>query len=82
MSQYIEITRVFDAPRDLVYRAFTDPDRLARWFAAGCWVPRDNIWVDARPGGHLRFVSPFRRAAPNSDHPFMRGFGHSGQRQA
>ncbi|MGH3294259.1 MAG: hypothetical protein ACRDP7_20880 [Trebonia sp.] len=25
MSQHIEITRIFDAPRELVYRAFTDP---------------------------------------------------------
>ena len=27
------ITRVLDAPRELVYRAFTDPDQLAQWFA-------------------------------------------------
>lgn len=57
MNQYIEITRVFDAPRALVYRAFTDPDQLARWFGpAGCSVPRDSIEIDTRPGGHLRFV--------------------------
>ncbi len=57
MSQYIELTRIFDAPRELVYRAFTDPDQLARWFGpVGCRVPRDSIEVDARVGGHLRFV--------------------------
>ena len=57
MSQYIEITRIFDAPRELVYRAFTDPGQLAQWFGpAGCRVPRDSIEIDARPGGHLRFV--------------------------
>ena len=26
------ISRVFDAPRELVYRAFTDPDHLAAWW--------------------------------------------------
>lgn len=26
------ISRVFSAPRDLVYRAFTDPDHLAAWW--------------------------------------------------
>ena len=31
MSRYIEITRIFDAPRERVYRAFTDPDQLAQW---------------------------------------------------
>lgn len=57
MSQYIEITRVFDAPRQRVYRAFTDPDQLAQWFGpAGCSVPRDSIEIDARAGGHLRFL--------------------------
>jgi uncharacterized protein YndB with AHSA1/START domain len=57
VNQYIEITRIFDAPRELVYRAFTDPDQLAQWFGpVGCWVPRDSIEVDARVGGHLRLV--------------------------
>lgn len=56
MSQYIEITRIFDAPRELLYRAFTDPDQLAQWFGpVGCWVPRESIEIDARVGGHLRF---------------------------
>lgn len=29
----LAISRVFDAPRELVYRAFTDPDHLAKWWA-------------------------------------------------
>jgi dihydrofolate reductase len=32
VSQHIEITRIFDAPRELVYQAFTDPGQLAQWF--------------------------------------------------
>jgi uncharacterized protein YndB with AHSA1/START domain len=56
-SHELEITRVFDAPRELVYRAFTDPDQLAQWFGpVGFSVPRDTVQVDARPGGIQRFV--------------------------
>ncbi|MCP3099294.1 SRPBCC domain-containing protein [Myxococcus sp. K15C18031901] len=46
--------RVFDAPRDSVYRAFSDPRQLARW-----WGPRGatNTFhtFDPRPGGAWRF---------------------------
>jgi uncharacterized protein YndB with AHSA1/START domain len=53
----LEISRIFNAPRDLVYQAFTDPDQLAQWFGPIGWVvPRDTVEVDARPGGHQRFV--------------------------
>ena len=57
MTSEITISRVFDAPRELVYRAFTDPDQLAQWFGpVGATVPRDTVEIDARVGGHLRFV--------------------------
>jgi uncharacterized protein YndB with AHSA1/START domain len=49
------ITRVFDAPRELVFRAWTDPRHMARW-----WGPRDFTnpvcELDARPGGAHRIV--------------------------
>ncbi len=48
-SQELIISRVFDAPRELVYRAFTDPDQLAQWFGpVGYSVPRDTVDIDAR----------------------------------
>ena len=51
------ISRVFNAPRELVYAAFTDPDQLARWFSpAGFAMSRDSVEIDARVGGHQRFV--------------------------
>jgi uncharacterized protein YndB with AHSA1/START domain len=51
------ISRVFDAPRELVYQAFTDPDQLSQWFGPVGWsVPRDTIEIDARPGGYKRIV--------------------------
>jgi uncharacterized protein YndB with AHSA1/START domain len=53
----IVIERVFDAPPELVYRAFTDPDQVAQWFGpVGFSVPRETIDMDVRPGGHQRFT--------------------------
>ena len=48
----ILITRVLPAPRELVWRAWTDPDHLARWWGARGWstAPADAT-VDPRPGG-------------------------------
>lgn len=46
----VTVTRVFDAPRDLVFRTWTEPAHLARW-----WGPRDFTnpvcRLDARTGG-------------------------------
>lgn len=51
------ITRIFDAPREMVYRAFVDPDQLAQWFGPVGWsVPRDTVEIDARPGGAQHFT--------------------------
>ncbi|MFD8496581.1 SRPBCC domain-containing protein [Amycolatopsis sp. NPDC059657] len=51
----LEITRIFDAPRDLVFRAWTDPAQLTRWFGPhGMTTPLDSIRVDLRPGGEWR----------------------------
>ena len=56
-STELVINRVFDAPRAVVYRAFTDPDQLAQWFGPVGWsVPRDSVEMDVRPGGVQRFT--------------------------
>ena len=51
----IVTTRVFDAPRELVFKAWTDPDHLAKW-----WGPKGftNTFqeFDMRPGGVWRFI--------------------------
>src|SRR6478752_1092914 len=53
-SGEISISRVFDAPRELVYRAFVDPDQLCQWFGpAGFSVPCETVQSDARAGGFL-----------------------------
>ncbi|HTW63871.1 MAG TPA: SRPBCC domain-containing protein [Bryobacteraceae bacterium] len=55
MSQpQFEISRTFDAPRDLVWKAFTESKRLMHW-----WGPRGLSWVsgklDLRPGGMFHY---------------------------
>ncbi|MEP7362456.1 MAG: SRPBCC domain-containing protein [Acidobacteriota bacterium] len=46
------ITRVFDAPRALVFQAWTDPEHLARWHAPrGCTIQFRTF--DFRPGGEF-----------------------------
>ena len=50
-------SRVFDASRALVFRAFTDPDHLATWWGpSGNSLPRDEIEFDVRPGGFQRWT--------------------------
>jgi uncharacterized protein YndB with AHSA1/START domain len=45
-------SRVFDAPRELVFRCLVEPEHLAKfWGPAGVRTPLDGITVDARPGG-------------------------------
>jgi uncharacterized protein YndB with AHSA1/START domain len=47
------LTRVFNAPRALAYKAFTDPDHFAAWWGPiGNSLPRDEIEFDVRPGGY------------------------------
>jgi uncharacterized protein YndB with AHSA1/START domain len=52
----IVLTRVFDAPRHLVFAALTKPELLKRWFGARGWDLVD-CQVDLRVGGAWRFVS-------------------------
>jgi uncharacterized protein YndB with AHSA1/START domain len=53
----ITLTRIFDAPPELVYRAFVDPDQLCQWFGPeGISVPYESVHIDARPGGYQRLV--------------------------
>jgi uncharacterized protein YndB with AHSA1/START domain len=54
----IEITRVYDAPREQVWKAWTEPERIARWWGKRGWrTPRSSVTVDLRPGGAFRLNS-------------------------
>jgi uncharacterized protein YndB with AHSA1/START domain len=49
-KQELVITRIFDAPRDLVFKAWTERDRMMRWWGPnGFTLPVCKI--DVRPGG-------------------------------
>lgn len=64
----ITVTRVFDAPREVVFRAWTDPEQVARWFGpAGFDVPPDSVEIDLRAGG--RFALRMVRGGSESEHP-------------
>jgi uncharacterized protein YndB with AHSA1/START domain len=50
-------TRVFDAPRELVFRCMFEPEHLTHfWGPAGVSTPLETIKVDARPGGVFETV--------------------------
>jgi uncharacterized protein YndB with AHSA1/START domain len=54
-DEQILITREFDAPRDLVYKAFTTPELVKRWWAG----KRGEVTIaeiDLRVGGRWRYV--------------------------
>jgi uncharacterized protein YndB with AHSA1/START domain len=48
-------TRTFDAPRDLVWKAWSEPDRLARWWGPKGFTMR-TYSLDFRPGGHFHYL--------------------------
>lgn len=51
----IVTTRVFDAPRELVWSAWTDPNHLAQWWGPNGFTTTTSAY-DLRPGGTWRFV--------------------------
>jgi uncharacterized protein YndB with AHSA1/START domain len=67
-EQELVITRVFDAPRSLVFKVWTEPEHLAHW-----WGPKDftlpTCTIDFRPGGAYRFCM---RSPKGTDH-WLRG---------
>jgi len=52
----LEFVRTYDAPLQLVWEAWTDPDQIAKWWGPrGVSTPRESIELDLRPGGRMRF---------------------------
>lgn len=50
-----DIERTFDAPRELVWKMWTEPEHFSYWWGGGAVdVPLDSITLDARPGGDWR----------------------------
>jgi len=54
----IALRRVFDVPRERVWRAWTKPEELTRWWGKRGWTaPLETIEMDVRPGGAFRLVN-------------------------
>lgn len=60
------LTRIIDAPREKVFKAWTDPKLLTQWFAPKPWTT-PTVQMDARVGGSSLFVmaSPEGKEFPN-----------------
>ncbi len=60
----IVVTRVFDAPRELVYAAFTEREHIEQW-----WAPKGATTheMDVQPGGSWRYSQP---GADGAQYPF------------
>ena len=53
----IRISRVFSAPRERVWREWTEPEPFADWYGGPqCEVPLDSVSMDVRPGGTWRLT--------------------------
>jgi uncharacterized protein YndB with AHSA1/START domain len=52
-TEAVRLTRVLDAPPQLVFDAWTTPEMMAEWFARDPRTPPGRVVAaDARPGGH------------------------------
>ncbi|GAA2033529.1 hypothetical protein GCM10009819_17020 [Agromyces tropicus] len=62
------ITRTFDAPRDLVWRAWTESaDAAAWWHPRGIEIKEGSVAIDVRPGG--RYAYTMVNPADGSEYP-------------
>ncbi len=60
------LTRTFDAPRDLVYKVWTDPKHIPLWWGPHGFTTTVQA-MDVRPGGAFRFSM---RGPDGNDYPF------------
>jgi uncharacterized protein YndB with AHSA1/START domain/DNA-binding transcriptional ArsR family regulator len=54
--QDIVITRLFDAPRELVFRAMTEPEHVQNWWGPSRYATIVDS-IDPKTGGHWRFIN-------------------------
>ena len=66
----LTLTRVFDAPRQLVFKMWTDPVHLARWWGPKLFTSTVRTW-DARAGGKIDLTM---NMADGSGHPMGGAF--------
>jgi uncharacterized protein YndB with AHSA1/START domain len=64
-DEVVRITKIIDAPREEVFRAWTEPDEIRRWFGPGEFTCPEAE-VDLRPGGAYRLA-----LQPGAGDPFV-----------
>jgi uncharacterized protein YndB with AHSA1/START domain len=56
-DRQVLITRIFEAPRERVFRAWTDPDQVSEWYGPEHFdTPRDRIRIDLEVGGRYELT--------------------------
>lgn len=68
-NHLLEFTRVFDAPRSEVYRAFIEPEAIRAWWGPKGWVTPE-VEMNLQVGGRYRFGM---RAETGGELMFVRG---------
>jgi len=72
MAEHTIVTeRELDAPRDLVWKMWTDPDEVTKWWGPEHFTtPRETIEFDLRPGGvcRLTMIGPDGEEYPSDGH--------------
>lgn len=52
----VRITRLFQAPRELVFKAWIDPDQVAAWWAPEEYeIPRETVEIEPHVDGRIHF---------------------------
>jgi uncharacterized protein YndB with AHSA1/START domain len=70
-DQQVLITRIFDAPREQVFKAWTDPGEVAEWYGPEHMdVPRESVRIDLRVGGRWEVTM----VQPGGDMEFAIGY--------
>ena len=70
VDRMLIITREFDAPRDLVWRAWTEPEQIKQWLRADDGMVVESVKTDLRIGGR------FRTQMKSSDGEYYTAAGH------
>jgi uncharacterized protein YndB with AHSA1/START domain len=71
-TQEIVVTRTFDAPARLVFKAFVDPEQVVQWLGPSRLAMRIEE-MDMRPGGSWRFA----HVEDNGTEYWFRGVNHA-----
>ena len=66
-----EISWTFEAPREEVWREWTEPERFADWYGGPASVPLETVSMDVRPGGRWSLVMHAQRGVINWDGEYL-----------